>query len=89
MQDIKLDFIDTSNIADKNYVGITRVLRDWGPLLNYPSNPDATLLTLFMNWIHELPGVEGCEWSGHMCDMWGLRSFVLKDAVTASIIIEC
>ena len=43
------DRIDTSNIADDNYVGMEKVLKDWGPLLN-KNNPNSTLITTLMNW---------------------------------------
>lgn len=41
------DRIETSNMAD--YIGVERVLRDWGPLLK-KTNKYATLLVYFMNW---------------------------------------
>ncbi|KAG7446102.1 uncharacterized protein BT62DRAFT_895493 [Guyanagaster necrorhizus] len=42
------DRIETSNITDKNYVGLS-ILSDWGPLLN-EANPNAAIIGLFMNW---------------------------------------
>ncbi|PBK64333.1 hypothetical protein ARMSODRAFT_918507, partial [Armillaria solidipes] len=42
------DRVETSNITDKNYVGMS-VLSDWGPLLN-KANPHAAIIGLFMNW---------------------------------------
>lgn len=97
LQGLLLDFIDVSNIADDNYVGIQRVLlvrarrsgltagsaachraprrgrrpaslsshgsapdccaQDWGPLLNR-GNPQATLVTLFMNWVATSPELD-------------------------------
>ncbi len=42
------DRIETSNITDKNYVGLS-ILSHWGPLLN-GANPHAAIIGLFMNW---------------------------------------
>lgn len=55
---MKLDFVDTSNIADTDYVGIAPLLQRWGPLLNKAANPESTLLTGFMNWFMEVPGAK-------------------------------
>lgn len=52
---VKFDRVDTSNIADWNYVGIEAVLTAWGPLLNR-KNRHAVLLTHFMNWAAMQPG---------------------------------
>jgi len=42
----KIDRIETSNLADENYLGIKAVLNDWAPLLDI----NGRLLTYFMNW---------------------------------------
>ncbi|KAI5782032.1 hypothetical protein DFH27DRAFT_488154 [Peziza echinospora] len=44
----QFDRIEVSNICDEQYLGIKTVLTTFGPLLR-PKNPDATLLTLFIN----------------------------------------
>ena len=44
----KFDRIDVSNIVDINYVGLEKVLQDWGPMLK--KNEFSTLITTFMNW---------------------------------------
>ncbi|KAI5892475.1 uncharacterized protein SCHCODRAFT_02292327 [Schizophyllum commune H4-8] len=41
------DRIETSNVAD--YIGLARVIDDWGPLLSR-QNQDASLLAYTMNW---------------------------------------
>jgi hypothetical protein len=41
--------VDVSNICDENYVGVTRVLEDWGQLIQ----PGGVLVGLFMNWANE------------------------------------
>lgn len=41
------DRIETSNLAD--YLGIPRILQDWGPLLS-KANKHAALLIYLMNW---------------------------------------
>lgn len=46
---ITFDRIECSNITDKNYVGVPRLLEAWGSLLS-PTNPHAAILGLFMNW---------------------------------------
>ncbi|KAG8525730.1 uncharacterized protein KY384_000490 [Bacidia gigantensis] len=47
------DRIEVANIADSNYVGLQPVLSTLGPLLKRPvDNPQATLITLFMNATH-------------------------------------
>ena len=53
---IRFDRIDVSNILDAEYLGIPRVLAEWGPLLSQ-NNPHATLLGYLMNWFsHEKGG---------------------------------
>ncbi|KAF4549113.1 Hypothetical protein D9617_23g005280 [Elsinoe fawcettii] len=47
---VKFDRIDISNIADQDYVGIHGSLGAFTGMLN-PTNPHATLITLFMNAI--------------------------------------
>ena len=51
---VKYDRIEVSNITDKEYVGITRVLSDWGTLLD-PTNQHAAIIGLFMNWVRHKP----------------------------------
>lgn len=49
------DFFQLSNIADLGWVGPKAALMTFGPLLKLPSeNPHATLLTLFLNAVHEV-----------------------------------
>ena len=48
------DRIEVANIADENYIGLDASLSIFGPLLKSPtSNPHATLITLFMNTVHQ------------------------------------
>lgn len=50
-----LDRVDVSNICDANYVGVSRILQDWGPMLA----PGGVLVGLFMNWTGgQLPKIE-------------------------------
>jgi len=44
----RFDRIEVSNILDAEYVGIPKVLSDWGPLLS--ENEHATIVGYFMNW---------------------------------------
>ncbi|KAH7298682.1 hypothetical protein KP509_25G054200 [Ceratopteris richardii] len=46
--------IDTSNLADLNYCGLSQVLHDWGPLLDTASEFEPTLITYFMNWLYNM-----------------------------------
>ncbi|KAL2075267.1 hypothetical protein VTL71DRAFT_210 [Oculimacula yallundae] len=49
------DRVEVSNISDGGYIGIQRTLLHLSRLLPAPpSNPHATLLTLFLNAIHEI-----------------------------------
>ena len=60
--------------ADRNYVGVQRMLAAYGPLLKpRAASPEATLLTTFMNWTWFLDersgggssygiGEEGVQW---------------------------
>ncbi|KAK8070351.1 hypothetical protein PG997_010554 [Apiospora hydei] len=51
----RFDRIETSNIADVTYLNPVGAVGLIGPLLKPPSvNPHATLITLFMNAIHEM-----------------------------------
>jgi hypothetical protein len=43
------DRIEVSNIIDVEYVGMKRVLADWGPLLN-KDNKHAALVGVLLNW---------------------------------------
>ncbi|KAL1672887.1 hypothetical protein EV122DRAFT_294569 [Schizophyllum commune] len=52
------DRIETSNVAD--YIGLNRVIDDWGPLLSR-ENRDASLLAYTMNWHVDRPDVPGFE----------------------------
>jgi hypothetical protein len=45
---IRFDRIDTSNILDVEYVGISGVLDNWGPLLEQSKH--AKIVGYFMNW---------------------------------------
>ena len=54
---IRFDRIAVSNIIDHNYVGLPRVLSDWGPLLN-ERNSCATLLAYSLNWPVLHPGAK-------------------------------
>jgi hypothetical protein len=45
---IRFDRIEVSNTMDVEYVGISRIVEKWGPLLK--RSPTATLLGYFMNW---------------------------------------
>ncbi|KAI0022893.1 hypothetical protein F4780DRAFT_732073 [Xylariomycetidae sp. FL0641] len=50
----RYDRIEVSNISDAGYLGIGATLNAIGPLLRKPvDNPCATLVTLFMNAVHE------------------------------------
>lgn len=58
--DQRFDRIESANIADNCYLGVGRVLEALGPLLRGSKhNPNATLITLFMNAIpamaHQFP----------------------------------
>ncbi|KAJ7582114.1 hypothetical protein C8J56DRAFT_1168157 [Mycena floridula] len=64
----KFDRIEVSNVIDKSYVGMARVLADWGPFLN-PSNDYAAIIGLLMNWITILGG------STHVSD---IRSVTMR-----------
>jgi hypothetical protein len=44
----RFDRVDVSNTMDVEYVGISRIVEKWGPLLKRA--PTATLLGYFMNW---------------------------------------
>ena len=55
--DVKFDRIEVSNIVDKNYLGLEKVLEDWSPRLNR-NNPCSTLITTFMNWFTQLDYAE-------------------------------
>ncbi|KAI4517237.1 hypothetical protein K525DRAFT_290018 [Schizophyllum commune Loenen D] len=52
------DRIETSNVAD--YIGLARVIDDWGPLLSR-ENQDTSLLAYTMNWHVQQPDVPGFE----------------------------
>ncbi|EPQ57739.1 hypothetical protein GLOTRDRAFT_37501 [Gloeophyllum trabeum ATCC 11539] len=45
---IFFDRIEVSNIMDIEYVGVRRVLEDWGPLLR--DSKTSTIIAYFMNW---------------------------------------
>jgi hypothetical protein len=49
---VRFDRITVSNICDECYLGIAKVLHIFAPLLNSEANPESTLITLFMNWVH-------------------------------------
>jgi hypothetical protein len=49
LDDGPFDRIDVSNTSDINYLGIKNVLRFASPLLS-KTNPEAVLITTFMNW---------------------------------------
>ncbi|KAF9543453.1 hypothetical protein CPC08DRAFT_823704 [Agrocybe pediades] len=55
------DRVEVSNIIDKEYVGIPRVLSDWTPLLK-KNNTHATIIGYSMNWVPKQPGSEPNEW---------------------------
>lgn len=46
--------IDVSNVSNENYLGINKVLSSMAPLLS-KTNPNAVLITTFMNWMNEAP----------------------------------
>jgi hypothetical protein len=46
--------IDVSNVSDENYLGIKKVLQVMSPLLS-TTNPEAVLITTFMNWMPDAP----------------------------------
>lgn len=49
------DFGQVANISDDSYLGIERTISTLTPLLQTPKeNPHATLVTLFMNAIHQV-----------------------------------
>ncbi|KAI0804923.1 hypothetical protein GGR55DRAFT_690875 [Xylaria sp. FL0064] len=51
----KFDRIEVSNICDSEYLGIATTLETFGPLLRGRSaNPHATLITAFLNSVHEI-----------------------------------
>ncbi|KAJ7557238.1 hypothetical protein O6H91_05G118100 [Diphasiastrum complanatum] len=52
---ICLHSVDTSNMTDSNYLGIKKVLLDWGPTLDRCSDYKTTLITFLMNWAYETP----------------------------------
>ena len=54
----RFDRIDVSNIIDIEYMGIPRVLSDWGPQLNSDTNSYASLIGYFMNWAEHQPGAK-------------------------------
>jgi len=51
---IRFDRIDVSNIFDIGYLGIQKVIENWGPFL--AKNKNATLLGYFMNWVNHQRG---------------------------------
>lgn len=50
-------------LPDRNYVGVVPTLEAFGPLLK-PANPEATLLTTFMNWTQFLVGAARAGFHG-------------------------
>lgn len=54
----RFDRIDVSNIIDIEYMGILRVLSDWGPLLNSDANKHASLIGYSMNWAAHQQGAK-------------------------------
>ena len=54
----RFDRIDVSNIIDIEYMGILRVLSDWGPLLSSDTNKHASLVGYSMNWAAHQQGAK-------------------------------
>jgi hypothetical protein len=50
----KFDRVDVSNTLDTYYIGIPKILSDWGPKLKH--DQDAAVFGYFMNWEREQPG---------------------------------
>ncbi|CAG8461727.1 25917_t:CDS:2, partial [Gigaspora margarita] len=50
----QFDRIHVTNLSDELYAGIKPTLIKFRPLLN-ANNPNATLITLFMNWLPSIP----------------------------------
>lgn len=59
------DRVEVSNIADKEYVGVSGVLEDWGPLLR-KDHKHAAIVGTFMNWPMEVPSAHGESLSMHV-----------------------
>ncbi|KAI1349390.1 hypothetical protein F5Y01DRAFT_327459 [Xylaria sp. FL0043] len=56
----EFDRIEVSNICDSAYLGIATTLETFGPLLRGQSaNPHATLITAFLNAVHEIKMEDG------------------------------
>ncbi|RWA06465.1 hypothetical protein EKO27_g8646 [Xylaria grammica] len=54
----EFDRIEVSNICDSNYLGISRTLKTFGPLLRSSSaNLHATLITAFLNAVSEMKAI--------------------------------
>jgi hypothetical protein len=51
---MRFDRVDVSNTLDAGYIGIPRILSDWGTLLK--NNNDAAVVGYFMNWARSFPG---------------------------------
>ncbi|RIB13965.1 hypothetical protein C2G38_2018828 [Gigaspora rosea] len=54
LKDKKFDRIYANDLGDESYIGIKSTLIKFRPLLN-ANNPNATLITLFMNWLPSVP----------------------------------
>ena len=63
---IRFDRIDVSNIIDYEYLGIPKVLSDWGPLI--AKTQHATLIAYFMNWVTRQRGGNINTVSVHVLD---------------------
>ncbi|KAK7973521.1 trehalose-phosphatase [Apiospora saccharicola] len=58
----RFDRIETSNIADLAYLNPVGAVSRLGPLLKPPSeNPHATLITLFINAVHDIAALSGVD----------------------------
>ncbi|KZT23891.1 hypothetical protein NEOLEDRAFT_1068587 [Neolentinus lepideus HHB14362 ss-1] len=63
---VHFDRIEVSNIMDAEYVGISRVLTDWAPLLK--NNRTATIIAYFMNWRARQKGADLFTAGKHVMD---------------------
>ncbi|CAG8510344.1 14603_t:CDS:2, partial [Racocetra fulgida] len=50
----RFDRIYVNNLSDESYIGIKTTLTEFRPLLNV-NNPNATLITLFKDWLNSIP----------------------------------
>ena len=69
--------MQVSNISDRAYLGVLRTVDVMVPLLHGPLvNPHATLITLFMNAVHETIGQGQMAQMAQMPTMARLREYM-------------